>query len=128
MNDIFEEAAKYTEDFIERAFNEALQVVDDGAIFVSDLLRADNNRNEANKYPRIRKGDYAKSWTVRKPTAKAKETRAVDFIVHNKKYYRLTHLLEKGAIRAKTGVIKGDGHIARAWEQAVKHVEKNLGG
>ena len=49
-------------------------------------------------------GAYAKSWTK---TKKGKKQ-----VVHNKKHYRLTHLLEKGHSKVNGGRVKAKVHIA----------------
>lgn len=58
-------------------------------------------------------GDYAKSWDVKKK----KSTSGIDaVIVHNRKHYQLTHLLENGhVVRNKKGT------YGRA--RPIKHIE-----
>lgn len=59
-------------------------------------------------------GKYARSWTVSK--------KKHQFIVHNKKYYRLTHLLENGHVIKNAygtyGTTAPQRHIAPAQERA----------
>lgn len=67
-------------------------------------------------------GKYAKSWAV----TKQKGT----YIVHNKKYYRLTHLLNNGHVIENQygtyGRYEGDNHIGKAEAQAQEKVIARL--
>lgn len=56
-------------------------------------------------------GNYAKSWTK---TKKGKK-----WIVHNKKHYRLTHLLEKGHAKVNGGRVGAKVHIAPVEHNAI---------
>lgn len=70
-----------------------------------------------------RHGDYARSWAVKRETARGGLT---DFIVHNSKHYQLTHLLENGhVIRNKKGTYgrtSGIKHIAPAEQKAASEL------
>lgn len=67
-----------------------------------------------------RTGGYAAGWSVDKSKDK--------FTIYNAKRPRLTHLLEKGAIRAKTGVAKAFPHITPAFEEVKNNIETKIGG
>lgn len=56
-------------------------------------------------------GKYAKSWT--------KTKKGNNWIVHNKKHYRLTHLLEKGHAKVNGGRVPAKVHIAPVENQVV---------
>lgn len=111
--------------FAEECVGEISSIMISGAELAELRLRNDNNRSEANKHPSVRSGEYSMSWTTDKTGrfAKGESSRKYgyassgDLVIYNKKHYRLTHLLEKGAIRAKTGIVKGDAHISKTWEQ-----------
>ena len=103
-------------------------ILEGGAKFALNALRADNDRSEANKHPSVRKGDYAASWTLSKTGKRAKGFKVGNYTVYNKEYYRLTHILEDGAIREDNGIVKGDGHITKIDEMMKKNVETKLGG
>ena len=62
----------------------------------------------------VRTGQYKKGWAVKKQ----KETaNSLELVVHNKKRYQLTHLLEKGHAKRGGGRVRAFPHIAPA-EQA----------
>ena len=62
----------------------------------------------------VRTGQYKKGWAVKKQ----KETaNSLELVVHNKKHYQLTHLLEKGHAKRGGGRVRAFPHIAPA-EQA----------
>lgn len=79
-----------------------------------------------------RTGKYAKSWTLNKPSKRARGNKVRGgnniYTIYNKKHYRLTHLLEKGAIRATKGILKPIPHITPAYEKAKKNIEEKTGG
>lgn len=67
-------------------------------------------------------GEYAKSWAV-------KRQGPLSAIVHNKKHYRLTHLLEKGHAKANqfgtyAGRVPARAHIKPAEERAAKRFKE----
>lgn len=72
-----------------------------------------------------RTGDYAKDWAVKK----GKYIRGFrSFVVHNKKHYQLTHLLEDGHIKVVYGHRVGGTvaprvHIAPVDAAAIKEFE-----
>lgn len=69
-----------------------------------------------------RKGNYAKSWTVKKN----EEAGYHSFVVHNKEHYRLTHLLEYGHQKINGGRTKAIPHIKDVEEQAIRDFEKEV--
>lgn len=74
-----------------------------------------------------RSGNYAKSWTARK----ADKTRYGSVnTVHNKKHYRLTHLLEHGHVgksgRRVYGTVKAIPHIVKVEQKAIKQFEDSI--
>ncbi len=74
------------------------------------------------------KGDYAKSWGVKEEGNSI--TGSKKYIVHNKKYYRLTHLLEHGHVNRDGSRARAFPHIAKVndevCEEFVKDVEKAI--
>lgn len=77
-----------------------------------------------------RHGAYAKSWVISQREGRPGEP--TSYIVHNKKHYRLTHLLEHGHLIKRgnrvIGRVPGQQHIAKAEELAVKGYLERLGG
>ena len=72
-------------------------------------------------------GRYAKSWTSKK----TKETSdSIEYTVHSKNRYQLTHLLENGHAKRGGGRVRAFPHIAPAetagTEQLVKDIERDL--
>lgn len=76
------------------------------------------------------KGDYAKGWTVTKDKKSGAKFGPVGVVIHNKKHYRLTHLLEKShQIRNQYGTYgrsKAQPHISKAEEWGVNELMKEL--
>lgn len=74
-----------------------------------------------------RSGDYAKDWAVKTESGFGKSK---VFIVHNRKHYMLTHLLENGhIIRNQYGTygrVNGDGHIRHAEQNGINEIISTL--
>lgn len=64
-----------------------------------------------------RSGKYAKSWNM-KVEAGGVFGSQIKAIIHNKKYYRLTHLLEDGHQKAGGGRVEGIPHVQPAVDEA----------
>lgn len=83
-----------------------------------------NQKNTKNK------GRYAKSWGVSTGTIynKSRGIHEYSVIVHNKKDYQLTHLLEYPHLtrNGKRFTPKSAGHIYDAEQKAIKEFETNL--
>lgn len=72
-------------------------------------------------------GEYAKDWAVKKMT----QGRVFQFVVHNRKHYQLTHLLENGHIIANQfgkgyGRTSAIPHIKPAEEKYTDELVKEL--
>ena len=72
-------------------------------------------------------GDYAKDWAVKTEKGFGKSK---IYIVHNRKHYMLTHLLENGHIVRNQygtyGRVDGDGHIKDAEQNGINEVISTL--
>ena len=72
------------------------------------------------------KGKYAKGWAV-KEEASSRNVAQSTWVVWNKKYYYLTHLLEKGhAKRNGTGRVQAFPHIRDVEKWAQNELPKRL--
>ena len=75
------------------------------------------------------KGEYAKSWTytMRKSRGSKYEN---DLVIHNKKHYRIVHLLEKGHAKRNGGRVEAKVHVApaqdHAEEKAIQRISDKL--
>ena len=71
-----------------------------------------------------RTGTYAKSWGVTREAGGFGEN--ARYIVHNKKRYRLTHLLEHGHVTTNGKRTKAIPHIKPVEEQIIREYEKQV--
>lgn len=69
-------------------------------------------------------GRYARSWSVEETAGRPGEP--IRFTVYNKKYYRLTHLLEKGHAKRGGGRVPAQVHIAPAEEITVQQFTRDV--
>ena len=68
-------------------------------------------------------GAYAKSWAIKS----VKETSdSLEVVVHSKKRYRLTHLLEHGHAKRGGGRVAGRPHIAPAEQKGIEQLEREI--
>lgn len=67
-----------------------------------------------------RTGHYAKSWAF------TKQENGRLLRVYNRKYYRLTHLLEKGHLNRDGSRTRAQVHIAPAEEKAGRELEQTI--
>ena len=85
----------------------AEKVANDGV----ELLKANSPKSPGG-------GKYARSWTQKKVGKK--------FVIHNKKHYRLTHLLEKGHAKVNGGRVAARVHIAPVEDRVIDEFEADL--
>lgn len=71
-----------------------------------------------------RKGKYASGWGVERQS----KGLGSSYVVRNKKYYSLTHILEKGHALSGGGRTKAQVHIKPAEEKAIKEYLEKIEG
>ena len=98
---------------------EAEQAVNEAAVDASDLCVNQLKNTSPKRY-----GKYARSWTVKKEHA---SSGVADYIVHNKGYYQLTHLLENGHVirngKGTYGRTSPIHHIGPAADSAIQRFD-----
>ena len=103
----------YMEEHCYEVNDDAVKAAGDAGAKAAQLLRERSRRRKGRGG-----GAYAKDWTADgKPT----ET-GVEVVVHNKRHYQLTHLLEKDHAIANQygrygGTVRGDGIIAKVADE-----------
>lgn len=100
---IVEELKTYT--------TEVREGIDDAADDVATMGVKELKQTSPKRY-----GRYRRSW--------GKTEQKDGVVVHNKKHYQLTHLLEKGHAKVNGGRVKAIPHIAPVEESMIKEFEK----
>ncbi len=114
MKEILED---YTDDVMHEVEN---ILVESGAEAASELQAASPKRKTRGG------GKYAKSWTSEQTSGRTYTT----VNVHNKKYYRLTHLLENGHAKRGGGRVEAIPHIGtindETQEKAIEKIKEAI--
>lgn len=85
---------------------------------------ADKGAKQLRQTSPKRTGKYAKSWGVTREDSSFGEN--ARYIIHNKKRYRLTHLLEHGHVTANGKRTKAIPHIKPVEEQVIREYGKQV--
>ena len=83
-----------------------------------------STRDELRKTSPRRTGNYARSWT--ETTTENERNGLYTATVHNKKHYRLTHLLEYGHALVSGGRARAFPHIKPAEQKAIKQFTQKV--
>lgn len=110
---------------LEKILDQYAEKLDDTTDEIMDKQARETVQELKNTSPkRPNGGEYAKSWAVKRDKKKH------SYIVHNKKHYRLTHLLNNGHVIANQygvyGRTSGDNHIGKAEDHAKAALIKKL--
>lgn len=112
INDIL---AGYGDDIQTLIQDEVVKIAKEGV----KTLRATSPKN---KRATANRGRYAKGWSIKKQV----KVGSVHCVIHNKKDYQLTHLLEKSHLKRNGGKTKPIVHIAPVEEQCISEYIKNV--
>ena len=85
---------------------------------------ADKGAKQLRQTSPKRTGKYAKSWGVTREDSSFGEN--AKYIIHNKKHYRVAHLLEHGHVMANGKRTKAIPHIKPVEEQGIREYEKKF--
>ncbi len=108
---VMEELSSYSDEIAEQVDTAVTEV----SKLVAEKLKETSPKNQ---------GDYAKSWCVTVTNSKHGNKCVV---VHNKKHYRLTHILEKGhANRGGKGRTQAQPHIAPVEDWAADELPNRI--
>ena len=119
-NSLSEEIQNQLKNFgtaLNREINEGLKEV---AEKTAETLRQGGPYNE-------RSGKYTRDWDVKlRKRSYSSVTMTEEYTVYNKKYGRLTHLLEKGHAKRGGGRVRAFPHIAPAERAGIRELEEGI--
>lgn len=108
---VMAELENYSDEIAEQVDNDVTEVSE----LAAEKLKETSPKNQ---------GDYAKGWGVTVTNSKRGNKRVV---VHNKKHYRLTHILEKGHVnRGGKGRTQAQPHIAPVEDWAADELPRRI--
>ena len=85
---------------------------------------AEDTKKEIQANAPVDTGRYKKSWDITKTKDRTQE---VEYTVHSKTQYRLTHLLEFGHAKRGGGRTKAQPHIAKGEQLAIRELKQKAG-
>lgn len=107
---------------IMKGLNEYKDILTDD-LKASSKKVANKVRNEIKKNAPKDKGDYIKSWSVKKIK---ENSNGISLAVHSRNKYQLTHLLEHGHAKRGGGRTRSYPHIAPAEKMGIKMLEDEI--
>lgn len=108
---------------------ELKEILNDYAFEVSEEVDKASNSTAKNVTKDLRasspkkSGKYGKSWSKKEDKGTVLNK---NFVVYNKKHYRLTHLLEYGHATVNGGRVQARPHIKQAEERGIQFFEKEV--
>lgn len=101
------------ENYVQQVGDKADQIMEEAADEAVAELKSTSPKD---------KGAYARSWTVKR----VKFGKTTNFVVHNKKHYQLTHLLENGHAKRNGGRVAARPHIKDAEQNGIRKTISRL--
>lgn len=101
------------ENYVQQVGDKADQIMEEAADEAVAELKSTSPKD---------KGAYARSWTVKR----VKFGKTTSFVVHNKKHYQLTHLLENGHAKRNGGRVAARPHIKDAEQNGIRKIISKL--
>ena len=108
---------------IQKEFEEYVELTTKEVKDICEKVAEDTKQEIQDNAP-VDTGRYKKSWDI----SKTKDTsQAVEYTVHSKTQYRLTHLLEFGHAKRGGGRTKARPHIAKGEQLAIRELKQKAG-
>lgn len=114
IDSLAEEVTKSLQDWTQDVQFAVVEASEEKGQKLVNLLRANSPKKS---------GDYSKEWRIKRKTNNFSFYKV---IVHNRKKYRLTHLLEKGHVGRDGKRVAPKVHIKPAEEQIIKEFENDV--
>lgn len=113
------------DDFLEAVQGELTEYANEVTGYVKESVKdvAKETVKEVKRRSPVRSGAYKKSWGQ---TQIYEGPGGIRITIHNKKHYRLTHLLENGHALKSGGRTKAYPHIKPAEDFAARELEKKV--
>lgn len=111
-------------DALQKVLTDAVQDIKDQVNAEAREIAEDVCNNLKRHSPKD-KGDYAKSWTVDEKEGTA-FLGTKNYVIHNKRHYRLTHLLEYGHANRDGGRTNARPHIEKIANAASNEFERRV--
>lgn len=123
-NEVVKAMKQYTDEVQEAIFEEVSNVADEGQQKLKMLRQPEATKSGTTQHISNRRSwaKYSNSWAV----TKKEGTNFINCTIHNKKYYRLTHLLEYGHATRDGNRTREFTHIEPISAECEKRIENNI--